>query len=442
MLIGFKVALEPFDMGVAFKGQHMGAEPVEEKAVVADDDRAASEIFDRTFQRLQGFDVQIVGRLVEQQHIAARAQQFRHMHAVAFAARQQPDLFLLVGAFEVERAGINSAVHLHVAKLDDLGSARDFFPDVFRRVQRVARLINKRQLHRVAHGDGALVRLFLADDHPEQRRFARAIWPDHTDNRPRWNGEGQIFDQQLVAHGFFQPDDLDHLIAQTFAVGDDDLRRGRAFQHSLARHLVIARNTGLALGLTRLGTRTDPLEFFFQRFLLGFVFARFLLHPLGLLVQPSRIVALVRDATAAVQFQNPRGDIIKEIAVVGDDQDGALIGDQVLLQPSDGFRVQVVGRFVQQQHIGGFKQQLAQRHAATLAARKVFNHGVIGRAAQRVHRDANAGFQLPQIARVDLVLQICHLVGGLVRVVHRQFVIALENRGFIRHAQHDVFFYR
>ena len=53
---------------------------------------------------------------------------------------------------------------------------------------------------------------------------------------------------------------------------------------------------------------------------------------------------------------------------MGDDQNRAFVVDQMLLQPSDGFRVQVVGRFVQQQHIRRFKQQFAQRHAAAFPA--------------------------------------------------------------------------
>jgi hypothetical protein len=58
---------------------------------------------------------------------------------------------------------------------------------------------------------------------------------------PGGHGEAQILDQQLVAHVLFQAGDLDHLVAQTFAVGDDDLRGGGAFADGLAGHLVIAR---------------------------------------------------------------------------------------------------------------------------------------------------------------------------------------------------------
>ncbi len=64
----------------------MRGNAVEEPAVVADDHGAAGEIEQRVLERAQRVDVQVVGRLVEQQQVAARAQQFGEMQAVAFAA--------------------------------------------------------------------------------------------------------------------------------------------------------------------------------------------------------------------------------------------------------------------------------------------------------------------------------------------------------------------
>ena len=94
----------------------------------------------------------------------------------------------------------------------------------------------------------------------------------------------------------------------------------------------------------------------------------FLFEALGLLFQPGGVVAFVGDAAAAVEFEDPAGDVVEEVAVVGDDQDGALVVDQVLLQPGDGLGVEVVGRFVQEQHVGRFEQQLAERDAAAFPA--------------------------------------------------------------------------
>ena len=73
-------------MGFAFEGQNMRTQAVQEEAVVGDDNGAAREVFDGIFQGAEGFDVEVVGRFVQQQDIAAAFQQFGHVDAVAFAA--------------------------------------------------------------------------------------------------------------------------------------------------------------------------------------------------------------------------------------------------------------------------------------------------------------------------------------------------------------------
>ncbi len=98
----------------------------------------------------------------------------------------------------------------------------------------------------------------------------------------------------------------------------------------------------------------------------------------------------------------------------------------------------MVGRLVEQQQVGLVEQQLAQRDAAALAAGELGDVGIVGRAAQRVHRLVDLAVEIPQARGLDLVLQFGHLVGGLVGIVHRQFVVAIEDRLLLGDAQHDV----
>jgi uncharacterized protein (UPF0371 family) len=65
-------------------------------------------IFQRVFQRAQRLGVEIVGRFVEQQHIAAILQHFGQVDAVALTARQVADLLLLVAAAEIERRAVGA----------------------------------------------------------------------------------------------------------------------------------------------------------------------------------------------------------------------------------------------------------------------------------------------------------------------------------------------
>jgi hypothetical protein len=79
-------------------------DPVEEPAVVGDDHGAAGELQQRVLERLQGLDVEVVGGLVEQQHVAALLERERQVEPVALAAGQHAGELLLVGALEAELA--------------------------------------------------------------------------------------------------------------------------------------------------------------------------------------------------------------------------------------------------------------------------------------------------------------------------------------------------
>ena len=99
----------------------------------------------------------------------------------------------------------------------------------------------------------------------------------------------------------------------------------------------------------------------------------------------------------------------------------------------------MVGRFVQQQQFRLVEQQAAQRDATAFTARELGDIGIVGRAAQRVHRLVDLAVEIPQALRLDLVLQLGHLVGGLVRVVDGQLIVAVEDRLLLGDALHDVF---
>ena len=53
---------------------------------MADHHGTTCEVFNCVFQCAQRFDVQIVGRFIEQQHVAPALQHLGHVNAVAFPA--------------------------------------------------------------------------------------------------------------------------------------------------------------------------------------------------------------------------------------------------------------------------------------------------------------------------------------------------------------------
>src|SRR3546814_1469304 len=121
------------------------------------------------------------------------------MDAVAFAARQLADLFLLVDALEIEGADIGARLHFMLADIHHLGAARDFLPDIIVGLQIVAALVDKAKVDGFADDDFAIVGGFLSGNQLEQRRLARAIWSDHTDAAARRQRKGPVFDTTVVA---------------------------------------------------------------------------------------------------------------------------------------------------------------------------------------------------------------------------------------------------
>ncbi len=123
---------------------------------------------------------------------------------------------------------------------------------------------------------------------------------------------------------------------------------------------------------------------------------------------------------------------------MGDGHDAALVLQEEVLEPGHRLGVEMVGGLVEEQHVRGLEEKAAQSHAASLAARELRDVGVSGRQAQGVHRDLDVAVQLPEVPRVDLVLEARKLVGGLVGVVGRQLLVAIEDGPLVGHRLLDV----
>lgn len=88
-----------------------------------------------------------------------------------------------------------------------------------------------------------------------------------------------------------------------------------------------------------------------------------------------------------VELQNPLGRVVQEVAIVGNGHHGPRKTLQELLQPIHTFSVQVVGGFVQQQHVRARQQQATQGHTAFFTPGQVFDHRIPGRQAQGIRRN-------------------------------------------------------
>ena len=115
------------------------------------------------------------------------------------------------------------------------------------------------------------------------------------------------------------------------------------------------------------------------------------------------------------------GDVVEEVAVVGDGDDRALELGEVPLEPPHALGVEMVRGLVEEQHVGLGEEQPAERHAAPLAARDLRHVGVARGEAERVHREVDLVVELPEAERVDPLLEVALLLEepGHLLVVHR-----------------------
>ena len=232
--------------------------------------------------------------------------------------------------------------------------------------------------------------------------------------------------------------EIDDVVAEPLGDRDDDLRRLRPLLGLLRHEVVIALDARLALRLAGLGRGLDPVALALERALARLFLAALLLQALLLLPEPGGVVALVGNAAAAIELEDPARDVVEEIAVVRDEQHGARIGAQMPFEPGRGLRVEMVRRLVEEQQLGLLQEQPAERDATPLTAGERRHLGIVRRAGQRLHRLVDLGIEVPEVLGVDLVLQARHLLGRLVRVVHGDLVVAIDQRLLRRDAEHDV----
>ncbi len=107
----------------------MGGDAVEEPPVVADHHGATREGQERVLERPQRVDVEIVGRLVEEEDVAATAEHLGQQDAVALASGELPHLLLLVAALEAETGHVGATVQLAPAHDEAVHSPGDLLVD-------------------------------------------------------------------------------------------------------------------------------------------------------------------------------------------------------------------------------------------------------------------------------------------------------------------------
>ncbi len=93
------------------------------------------------------------------------------------------------------------------------------------------------------------------------------------------------------------------------------------------------------------------------------------------------------------------------------------VGLQVMFEPGNRFRVEMVGRLVEEQEVGGTQQEPAEGNATPLASRERGDVRIARRTPQRVHRHLDLRIEFPGTDLIDSILHASLLGQDLVHFV-------------------------
>ena len=256
-LVEIVVARVHRDLAVVDLGD-LRDDAVHELAVVRRHEQRAGSRFQEAFEPDDRLDVEMVGRLVHQQHVGLAEQHARHGHAHLPAARQRADVAvdpLVVEPEAVEhlaRLGLERVAAEVLVFLLHFAEAREDRIHLVRRVGVAHRVIELLELvmqvadaaaaenrfveHRAAGhlldvlaevADGQLLRdrdvafvgHFLAGDHPEQRRLAGSVRADEADFLAGVELERRVDEENLPAVLLADAGQRDHEVGASFGAG-------------------------------------------------------------------------------------------------------------------------------------------------------------------------------------------------------------------------------
>ena len=182
---------------VAFERQDVGADAVEEPAVVTYDNGAAGEVVEAFFKGAERVDIYVVGGLVEQEHVAFFFESHGKVQAVAFAAREHGYFFLLIGAGEVEFRQVGAGVYVAAAHAECFNSLRNHFVDCAVGQEVVVTLVDVSDFYCFAHVECAGIGFFLSHDEAEKGGFAGAVGADYAYYAVGRQGEREVAEEMF-----------------------------------------------------------------------------------------------------------------------------------------------------------------------------------------------------------------------------------------------------
>jgi hypothetical protein len=269
------------------------------------------------------------------------------------------------------------------------------------------------KLGALAEGGGALARLEHVQADLEQGGLADAVAADDAGALAGAEDQVEVTEQPAggsfgadVEAGLFQFDDG---VAEARGWRDEEVHLALFGRGLDALDLVELFEPVARLGGACLDAGTHPVKFLAEETLAAALGLGGDLLADGLGFEVGGVVAGVRVGLAVRDLDDPCGDQVEEVAVVGDEDDGAGVALEEALQPADRVGVEVVGRFVEEQQVRLRGECAADGDAAFFTAGERAGFGFERRGAECVGERLDAGVEVPAVGVVDQVEQVGEL---------------------------------
>ncbi|CDC69327.1 ribosomal protein S5 [Oscillibacter sp. CAG:155] len=319
------------------------------------------------FQDGKGRNVQIVGGLVQQQHIGRRHQDGQQIQPPPLSAGEPADGHRLQVPREEKTlhhlvCGKGSLVRLHF-----ICDVVDKVIDPLVQVQLPSLLGEVADLDGCADRYAAAVRRQFPGDQMQQCGFSGAVVAHDADPVPPQKMIGEMIHHGFAVKGLCDVVQFNDLFPQTAG--------SRGQLHGVIRLRRILVPQGLVSGDPLLGfggpgpaAPHDPLPLHPEDGLALALTGLGHFRPLLFQLQILGVIGLVVVQLSPAQLRDMVDHPLQKITVVGHHDQPALEAAEPVLQPGHHLTVQMVGGLVQDQHVRRTQQRRGQRHTLALAA--------------------------------------------------------------------------
>ena len=357
-----------------------------EVPVVGYEQQHPLEFLDGRLHPFPGGNVQVVGRLIQNQQVDFLVHQHTQPQPGLLTAGQVPHLLEHILPLEQERTqpisgSLRRAVlfvehgvvkaSLRVVKVDDLGK----IPKFYRRAELNLALT-----------------VLLAQKALEEGGFSRAVVAKEGDPLPALYAQVNVREERPIAKGLGNALHFEDDIPGKILFSEGGLHGSLffgLFRPVNSLHPVLDGHGTAVKGSVVDAPALHPLQGIAQLLQLGLL----LLVLLHLQIEPSLLFVHVEGIVAGIELRvtvgnlnDPVGHLIDKIPIVGNGQHRSFEGVDILLQPFHAPQIQVVGGLIQQQNIRLFQQQPGKVHPGLFPAGKAgkFLASLFGRNAKTV----------------------------------------------------------